>query len=257
MTKIAIYGDSFACAFEGWPSYLQKIYGESQVTTFGVGGTSSNFSYMKFLETHEKYDIIIFLWSAIGRDGLITKDFESKKYQVYGFSDFIPYNQEAKKTIKESMVYNKDIKKFIKEFKPIDEKWVIYDSFYSKKYKSKNFLVNLAMRDSVKLRRPDSVNIECFSDCPEFCEYGMCEISIFDWCQIISKLGKEDTIDIDKYQEDYTKRPNHLSIQQNKEFAEYLYKHINEKNFNIYDTFANPKQYYTMSETLEESGFIL
>lgn len=256
MTKIAIYGDSFACMIEGWPRYLQQLYGKSEITTFGVGGTNSDFSYMKFLETHEKYDIVIFLWANIARNSLITKNFKNRKYYIYGFTECFE-TDELKDQLPISRTFNKTVINYINEYIKIDEKWVTCESFYLKKYPEKNFLSNLAMRDSVKLRRPDAINIECSSNCPEFSNHGMGEITIFEWCKLISKLGLEGKVPYDRFEEDTTKRLNHLSIQQNKEFAKYLYKHMNEKDFNIHDTFANPKKYYTISETLEESGFIM
>jgi hypothetical protein len=60
-----------------------------------------------------------------------------------------------------------------------------------------------------------------------------------------------------EYRDDPKKRPNHLTKTQNKEFAEYLYKHINESDFDIHSTFNSPEKYYTMSKTLEDSGFIV
>jgi len=42
-----------------------KYFGElmrCEVTTFGCPSTSVGFSYLKFLETHEQYDLIYFLW---------------------------------------------------------------------------------------------------------------------------------------------------------------------------------------------------
>jgi hypothetical protein len=283
MTKIAIYGDSFASTLEGWPNYLKSLYKNSRVDVFGVGGSSANFSYMRFLETHKKYDIVIFLWTFITRNALIVRDFDNKKYYVRGFTetdfpsnaltpkdseDIKPYVQgftgtdvafdELKETIRENLrqnlrfnnmqIQNRDLPEFVK----IDNDWVLHESIYSTKHPSKNFLHNLAMRDSVKLQRPDSINIEISCYTPEISMFGMCNIPVTD----LSQLLKEKTDPI-KYREDWRKKPNHLTDQQSKEFAVYMYKQINQKDFDIHKTFVKPEKYYTMSKTLEEGGFIV
>lgn len=249
--KIAIYGDSFAANFEGWPSHLKDLFKAKKVTIFAEGGTSANFSYMKFLNTHKKYDLVIFLWTSITRNCLITKD---KNYSIHGFSNSNHHNKmELKELISEYIVsMNKKMTSYLPEFSELDEKWVVWESVYSSKYPSKNFLENRAMRDSVKLTRPDAINVECFSN-PEFSKNGMSEISKYDWCQIVSRLEIEDK----SYLEGCKMRPNHLSSHQNVEFAEYLYKHIHTNNFDIHNTFVKPEKYYTMSKTLEESGFMV
>lgn len=252
--KVAIYGDSFASNFEGWPSHLKNLLNSKKVTIFAEGGTSANFSYMKFLETHKKYDVVIFLWTSITRNCLITKDPNNKKYSIHGFSNSNYHNKmELKDLISEYiMSMNRKMTLHLPQFSELDEKWIVWESVYSSKYPSKNFLENRAMRDSVKLTRPDAINVECFSN-PEFSESGMSEISKYDWCQTVSRLEIHDK----SYLEGCKMRPNHLSLKQNKEFAEYLYKHMNTDNFDIHKTFAKPEKFYTMSQNLEESGFIV
>lgn len=67
--KIAVYGDSFACVHPdfksacafAWFNLLQELLPESSITSYGKGASSVYYSYKKFLETHDQYDIIIFL----------------------------------------------------------------------------------------------------------------------------------------------------------------------------------------------------
>lgn len=249
MTKIGIYGDSFGANSSGWPSFLQNFYKGSEIDNFARKGSSANFSYMRFLETHKKYDIVIFLWTSISRNSLIVRDFQNKKYNIGGFAISDYGERDIRYSIADDLIYNEKLKFEVPEFAKTDQKWVQFESFFAKKYPTKNFLENIAMRDSVRSRRPDSVNIECYFDWTlDRC--GMGVISAYDWLQFSNNDQKD-------YCDDPEKRPNHLTLKQNEEFANYLYKHMEDKSFDIHSTFKNPGQHYTMSKTLEESGFIL
>jgi len=72
MKKIAVYGDSFVTAFDinkhfAWFNLLaKKLEGRvendySLDLSYGVGGCSTFYSYKKFLETHHRYDFVIFI----------------------------------------------------------------------------------------------------------------------------------------------------------------------------------------------------
>ena len=253
MKKISIYGDSFAANVTGWPSFL-KNYFNGEIDIFAVSGTSTNYSYMRFLETHENYDLIIFIWSIDKRNSLITKDFKNNKYTVHGVA-----NSNINHSTKSDLINSqKEIRKNISEFhkKDVDLVWLGNEVISLNKYPSKNVLNEIAMRDSVKLRRPDSINIEATSN-PQFRDQGMANIVFSDLCQLLSKLNVDIELDRKNYNDDPDKRPNHLTLKQNQEFAEYLYRHINETDFDIHTTFLDPRKYYTMSNSLEESGFVL
>lgn len=276
MTKIAVYGDSFASQKIGWPNELESLYKGSEVDIFGVGGTSPNFSYMRFLETHEKYDLVIFLWTSPTRNCLIQRNHDTRKYEIYGFTESdSPYENlkdNVIKNLKENLRYNKLIFDNIPEFVDIDENWVLHESVYSTTHETKTFLENIAMRDSVKLKRPDSISIECFETCFKDLKNfssGMCNISVSDFYQAFVREYKKDphensyelksdkNLKSPRYSDDHRKRPNHLSFIQSKEFAYYLYKHINDRNLNIHKTFQKPEKFYTMSKNIEEGGFLL
>lgn len=255
MTKIAIYGDSYGSSLNGWPSWLEKLYGNCTVKIFALGGSSPNYSYLRFLETNQKYDIVIFLWTSHTRNGLIVKHSRQNRYTVHGFTEnFSIETEDLKKEVlanaKENITAYQTSRKYHSDLiSGIDTSWVLHESLYSTKYPTKNYLENLALRDSVKLRRPDSINIECFPF--ENHDDGIWNITLNDWLQFIPKNA-----DIE-YSDDNKKRPNHLSLKQNEEFANYLYKHIKNEWFDIHTTFKQPLKYYTMSKTLEESGFVL
>lgn len=267
MTKIAVYGDSFASQKIGWPNYLESLYKNSEIDIFGVGGTSPNFSYMRFLETHKKYDLVIFLWTSPTRNALITRNHDTKKYEVHGFTETdCPHEtlkENIRQNLKQNLRYNNLIFNDIPEFVNIDEKWILHESVHCTIHESKTFLENLAMRDSVKLRRPDSINIECFENLENF-SYGMSNICVSDFYQALyleykNELNYSQVLKLQPphYNDDFEKRPNHLSFKQSKEFAYFLYKHINDRNFDLHKTFQKPEKFYTMSKSFEEGGFLL
>ena len=257
MTKIAIYGDSFAADYEGWPSYFEKLM-KAEVTTFGKCGTSVGYSYLKFLETHEKYDIVYFLWTSFDREWLISPDeveYELKHYCSFqphrSLSAPIVYYEEDFKSIFERTKYSTNIPNPSgrTNWNPKEdiEKWIINEYTNSKLFPCKNLINVLAMRDSVKFKRPDCKNIETidyFNIQNKIVTPGMIRIELRDMMQ----FSKEWLNEIPG------KRLNHLTLIQNKEFSSHLHSSF-LNNTDIHETFRNPKKYYTMSKTLEESGF--
>jgi hypothetical protein len=249
LTKIAIYGDSFAADYEGWPKYFSELMGH-EVTTFGKKGSSVGYSYLKFLETHEKYDMVYFLWTSFDREWLISPDEE--EYELKHYCSFQP--SKDLETIFKSTRYNPNMPSpagRIKWHPKQDiEKWIINEHNNFKFFPCKNLINVLAMKDSVKLKRPDCKNIETINyvqiqnkiDIP-----GMIRIELQDMMQ----FSKGQWLD-----EIPRKRLNHLTAIQNEEFSSHLYSSfLNDTD--IHKTFKNPKKYYTMSKTLEESGFEL
>lgn len=243
MTKIAIYGDSFAADYEGWPKYFGELM-KAKVTTFGKIGTSAGYSYLKFLETHEKYDIVYFLWTSFDREWLISPNefnYELTYYcsfqpqlKVFEVKDYTP------NILKPSGRVNWNSKEDIK-------KWIINEYNNSKLFPCKNLINVLAMKDSVKLRRPDCKNIETvdFHIRNKVETPGMMRIELQD----MMKFSKDRWLN-----EIPGKRLNHLTPIQNKEFSSHLYSSfLNDTD--IHKTFKDPQKYYTMSKTLEESGF--
>lgn len=253
MTKIAVYGDSFAADYEGWPKYFGELM-KCEVETFGYYSTSIGYSYLKFLETHEKYDHVIFLWTDYLRTWLVSipdEDQYTLKHNVCfspSWGDQIP---SPDVNMQYAAMPNQNISN-------IDKKllfaWIKTENFWSEKFKNKNLLSIIAMRDSVKHRRPDCFNIEVF-DCfitnknklTKDVSTGMWRIPLQDMMQYSKEWLNEEP----------GKRTNHLTETQNKEFSQYLFESYQNKDFDIHKTFENPKKYYTMSKTLEESGFAL
>jgi uncharacterized LabA/DUF88 family protein len=257
LTKIAIYGDSFAADYNGWPKTLQKLL-NVDVVTFGVDGTSIDYSYLKFLETHEKYDVIIFLWSNSLRTSLVstssTHNYSTLKHYT---SVFLNLNDL------ESVEYHQKLNKlYPNEFQKLNKEvlfWIKSQKITSDNFMHTNLLSQLSMRDSVKLKRPESINIECF-DLPKVNKTtlnykniipGLYRVQAKDMCQFT------DIVSTDRVEEDVNIRLNHLTKIQNQELAQYISYALNDKDFDIHKTFEKPEKHYTMSKTLEESGFLI
>lgn len=241
MKKIAIYGDSFAQHYDGWPKYLKKIseFKDSEIFVFGVASTSPEYSYSRFLTTHHEYDFIIFLWSCPYRSSLISVDNQNHTVHI-NFN----YREKLKNVYLQAIETSKNNSNVFENIDKNSLKWAKNEWIFLKKFPNKNILFNIAMRDSVKLLRPDAINVECFDF---FDKKGLFNVQKNDMLQYSNYFLKEN-IDI---------RKNHLTIIQNIEFVKYLSKYIKDENFDIHDTFKEPEKYYTMSKTIEESGFIL
>jgi hypothetical protein len=242
--KIAIYGDSFASTYQGWPKCFEKLT-KGKVDIFARAGTSVGYSYLKFLETHEKYDYVLFFWTQPTRSWLIS-DFNNNNILEH-YCSFIQ-SDTLDNIFESQQIYEK--RPLTNELK----NWIINEKENSKEYKLKNLINVISMKDSVKLKRPDSFNIDSF----DFSKMkknkilsekipGMWRIQLQDMIQF-SKIRVFEYPHI---------RPNHLTLIQNVEFSKYLLKFFEDRNFDIHETFRDPKKYYSMSKTVEESGFIL
>jgi hypothetical protein len=247
VTKIAVYGDSFAYDTDGWPTHFAKFL-NGEVTNFALYGSSAEFSYTKFLNTHENFDIVVFLWTDLQRSALTDLTEKNNKLSL-------KTTIQACNPIENMIDYHLTCKtRFPDDFSTLNDDisdWMKSEQKNTVNFPNKNFIYHCAMKDSVKFKRPDSINVECFG-IPKVIGFehehvGIFEIQSADMKQFTSKWVDED----------YEVRKNHLSKKQNVQFAVYLCKALKNKNFNIHDTFKNPKKYYTMSKTIEESGFIL
>jgi hypothetical protein len=100
--KIGIFGDSFAQSII-WPADVHRRVGKSwseilsekyDVTNFGLGGSSTYYSYDKFIKVHDKFDRVIFISSQPGRitltDDLMLKSSafgDLRRRQITGYND--------------------------------------------------------------------------------------------------------------------------------------------------------------------------
>ena len=258
--KLAIYGDSFGCHLDGWPSRIGKFL-KCEVDTYAEGGTSIDYSYYNFIKTHEGYDKVIFLWTNSIRTSLILSknhdDFvhvaeyhahHDKKYnRNFNNLRFKKGPNGDGKELSKGCVWqqlpNINTEKYYLSEQTLTK--TTYPMFH-------NTLKHKAMKDSVMLHRPDCVNINCFTQKLNEKEiFGIHQIQLIDFKNLYG-----DNASIIKYNDDPIIRPNHLTRSQNNEFAKYAVKHITDKGFDIHDTFANPKKYYTMSVNKTDAGFV-
>lgn len=268
MTKIAIYGDSFAADYEGWPKYLGELM-KCEVKTFGHPSTSIGYSYLKFLETHEDYDLVYFIWTDIQRSWLVstsngilsdTKDDSTLKHYICFTPSWVREDPTPTLHIDENytgMPNRKNISNIGKKF---IFKWVTMENYWSKIFENKNLLSIIAMRDSVKHRRPDCFNIQAFDYFKTNKNSLTLDMTPGLWRIVLQDMMQYQRTGDYKWLSENPKserRFNHLSKIQNQEFAQYLFELYKNKDFDIHKTFKNPKKYYTMSKSIEESGFIL
>jgi hypothetical protein len=260
MTKIAIYGDSFAADYEGWPKYFGELM-KCDVKTFGYYSTSIGYSYFKFLETHEEYDHVIFLWTDIKRVWLVSTPDKDESILQHHIC-FSPSEPKENSLGKEYYPLNAEYLGMPNQnISDINKKllstWIKTENHWSNTFRNKNLLSIIAMRDSVKHRRPDCFNIQSFdyfktnkNKLTEKVTPGMWRITLFDMMQYSDKLSNVSEDPKSK------KKFNHLTETQNKEFAQYLFESHQNKDFDIHKTFDYPPKYYTMSKSLEEAAFI-
>jgi len=254
--KIGIYGDSFATYYQnGWPEIIQEKF-NATIDMFSMGNSSIEWSYNNFLATHESYDMIIFVMSHWHRTSLIDRKddthllhHETSVRLNHSLSQNIDYHK--RKTNQKFNELN-PVKEHYNLFPPLTKAHIKYQKYtleLLQEFPNMLHLYHDAIRNSVKYIRPDAHVIEGFGNHAN--NYaGMVNITN-DEIEKLQPKGsmQEDNFDI---------RINHMTFTQNREFANYLYKHINSKTFDIHNTLQRYKtsKYYTLSETLEESGLV-
>ena len=283
--KLAIYGDSFADAlftqdshrYFQWPNILADKLNVYDYSNYALGGTSLNFSYMKFLESHEKYDKIIFVVTDSNRSSII-QEFPAYNFQ-YHFSFFAerPFdfnlkinqhidNQQSIRAESDEGIESTDK---LKE-KHMDKKVLENEMYKDKIYRGSYNLTYYAMIDSIMYRRHDAILIHAFPNPrdPHFKKMKKKNFSYYtspcmNNIQMIQYHNDShfDQVLWPEIENSYLKTVNqkycHMSIPQNECFAEYVYKHITEDDFDLNYTLRieNINEFYPFS-SVEEDPFI-
>lgn len=106
--KIGVYGDSFADTYSNkhsshlaWYNQLPKLIPGSTVESFGLGATSLYFSYCKFLETYDQFDVVIFLVTENNR-------YTKKLYDIAGADRYFPNMLQVEYFLQSSNTKSKD-----------------------------------------------------------------------------------------------------------------------------------------------------
>ena len=219
--RIGIFGDSFADEnLRKGKSWIEHLRENNDVTSFGSGGTSAEWSYNNFLNNHSDYDRIIFLATEPRR--MHMWDHRTNKELLYHLdsnnskNEIIKKNREKKGWNFKLDIYDNTI------FKGLDALSIKYmDTF---KWKI------TAITDAVKYKRPDSVVVP----------YDLL-------LNIQSSDFKNLNINFHSRLEN-NDRPCHMSLKQNEEFANYVLQE------NFLETLTEVEKYYTLSETKQDAG---
>jgi hypothetical protein len=219
--KIGIFGDSFADENRmSGKSWIENLRDNNDVTSFGVGGTSLEWSYDKFLNNHNDYEVIIFLATEARR--MHMWDYRTNKELLYHINsdnskNEIIFKNKQQRGWKFKLDRYDDI-----IFKGLDALFLKYMNTFSWK--------STAIADSVKYKRPDSIIVQ------------------YDLLMNLQRLDyKNLNIDFNPRLEN-NNRPCHLSLKQNEEFANYILQE------NFLNTLTDAEKYYTISETKKEAG---
>ena len=218
--KLGIYGDSF-CQDTGegtWPTELANLLGVSDYRSYGCGGTSIEYSYFNFLESHHLYDIIIFCATGHNRTSIIDYDFKEKKYEHHMTANWNVFKNEDNRNRRfsqEGDPYNPEVSW------NYNQKVLKHEYIKFKNYKNPYKIYHDAIRNSLKFIRSDIKIYECFPPHMDRENHGaLANVALADFSKNYPKLDRETYSMYEK------ERPNHYSYKQNLELARLLHKDI-------------------------------
>jgi hypothetical protein len=98
--RIGVFGDSYAAGKSptSWGSLLATM-NDCVVENFAERGTSLFYSYLKFIENYDNFDVIIFLVTAPGRlyhEHITCPNFASAEYQLKNYPEDFMYKNHIK-----------------------------------------------------------------------------------------------------------------------------------------------------------------
>lgn len=224
---ILLLGDSFADRMGrqgAWCDILSDILDED-IENYGLGSSSLSYSYNLFLKHYEpgKYSKVIFI---------ATDKYRQFYYQIEPVMQTLSFNvdRDRSKQMNHIETLNSYHDKIFEGQELIN---VMYTNTYDWTEK--------AIRDSLKYRVKEPLLI---LDVIE--QLVNVQKMDYDNLHIKGPLGLDSETD---------RRPNHLSMKQSYQLAEYVAKYFTE-NFDIHKIFNNPKEYFTMSKSKQEAGLI-
>lgn len=224
---ILLLGDSFADRMGrqgAWCDILSDILDED-IENYGLGSSSLSYSYNLFLKHYEpgKYSKVIFI---------ATDKYRQFYYQIEPVMQTLSFNvdKDRSKQMNHTETLNSYHDKIFEGQELIN---VMYTNTYDWTEK--------AIRDSLKYRVKEPLLI---LDVIE--QLVNVQKMDYDNLNIKGPLGLDSETD---------RRPNHLSMKQSYQLAEYVAKYFTE-NFDIHKIFNNPKEYFTMSKSKQEAGLI-
>lgn len=238
--NVGIFGDSFADEHlktgRSWIECLREDYGYDVVTSFGYGGTSIEWSYNNFLNKGSNFDFIIFLLTDERR--MHFTDSSTDKELLFHLTTKQTEKEIVQKLRENSKIkqwnvdewkfnYNNNDKQILRGVELANIQYM--DSFDWKK---------IAVEESIKYRNKSSIVIDFDS---------MLKLQKIDY----DKLG----LKLSEVTGEGHNRPCHMSLKQNKEFAEYMNDNI-QSGISILETLKEPEKHYTVSKTIEEADIL-
>lgn len=265
MKKVAIFGDSYACnwgthAHPYWSNILQNTHGWF-IHNHAYGGTGLDYSYKKFMESYDNYDIIIFVLSHPHRrtiwelvegfpyDAWLDKtnrqryNYLSPAMQTGMFDGFETVSrelsgQETRKTKWYERFTNSD-------YKNINNRYRIASSMnkVNRKYPETGYLEYHAMIDSIHARHDNVIMVPAFS---YYQEESLFNVTKLDW-------------DFYGTQKETANRYNHMSREQNIIFADLLNQRMqNDKCRKWKESLSSEHvgEYFNVSTTMHDAGLV-
>lgn len=238
--KIGIFGDSFADEHmkngKSWIECLREDYDYDAVTSFGYGGTSIEWSYNNFLINVDNFDFIIFLLTDERR--IHFTDSSTDKELLFHLT-----TKQTEKEIVQKLRENSKIKQWnVDEWKfnynSIDKQILRGMELANIQYMDSFGWKKIAIEESIKYRNKSSIVIDFDS---------MLKLQKMDY----NKLG----LKLSEVNGEGHNRPCHMSLRQNKEFAEYMNDNI-QNGISILETLKEPEKHYTVSKTIEEADIL-
>lgn len=233
---LLILGDSFADRMNRnypWCDILSDIL-EEPVDNYGLGGTAIEYSYDLFLEHYspDKYDKVVFIVTDEMRH--FYKDLRDNKKQYFNF------HGDRNQSILQLGRFNKISDYWIKpeDITRFQRKILIGQELIHTEYSRSYSWKPIAIEDSLRYRVKGQLLILTIEQ--------LMKVQKLDYDKLRIE-GLDTTIE-------NKNRPNHLSITQSKELANYIARYFKD-GFDIYQTFEDAAKYYTISKTKEEAGF--
>lgn len=246
---LAIYGDSYASLM---PEFLQPYtnnlyvwYQDSilttnyEITNYGMPGIDFMYCYQKFIKTQHLYDNIVFIVTAATRLGFRYKSHYFNFSQIQDVQDRLELVRSLDSSDNELHNAVKSVEYFFKYFLNVTQ----VDA------------AQMKLVEEIKKCRPDAKVIFAFEN--QFNE----ESKIFNLSRL-SNFKEVELFAIDDFMaKHYEMRNSHLSISNNKIFADYIFNRLNgsnsQLNYDMFNTIPPEDKYLFFIEKSKVEGFNL
>jgi hypothetical protein len=175
--KIGIFGDSFANSilyYKGQVDRVGKSWGEVlaekyDVTNFGLGGSSTYYSYVRFLEHNQKFDKVIFIVSSPGRMTLSPD--KALRSHIFGYprTHQIVGINDTEHGINSLLKLDPDSRDVL-TLKSALNYYLYVENVHEQK------MINSLYKDMVSIKRPDALVLRAFDQCDKH-NMVLCDIS--------------------------------------------------------------------------------